>query len=139
MGPEVKTPQEKKTKKTEKTTEKPKETPPPVKKEKSPEKKEKAPEKSKSPEKKQKKPKDAKKPNEPKLYSGKLLLKIGDGGCRGTDWSKKGCPKFIGRVKPGLCAKECRKHSYCTAFHILKHDPRDKTYECFLFAHKDVT
>ena len=67
------------------------------------------------------------------------MLKIGDGGCRGTDWSKKGCPKFVGRVKPGLCAKECRKHSYCTAFHILKHDPKDNTYECYLFAHKDVT
>merc|ERR1712088_36701 len=35
----------------------------------------------------EKKPKETKKPDEPKLYSGKLLLKIGDGGCRGTDWS----------------------------------------------------
>ena len=65
-------------------------------------------------------------------------MKIGDGGCRGTDWNKKGCPKFVGRVDLDTCAKECRKHSYCTAFHILKHDPKDNTHECFLFAHKDV-
>ena len=65
-------------------------------------------------------------------------MKIGDGGCRGTDWNKKGCPKFVGRVDLDACAKECRKHSYCTAFHILKHDPNDNTHECFLFAHKDV-
>ena len=71
--------------------------------------------------------------------SGKLLTKIGDGGCRGVDWSKKGCPKFVGRVNLDQCAKECRKHSYCTAFHILKHNPEDNTHECFLFAHKEVT
>ena len=54
------------------------------------------------------------------------------------DWNKKGCPKFVGRVNLDTCAKECGKHSYCSAFHVLKHDTKDDTYECFLFGHKEV-
>ena len=67
------------------------------------------------------------------------MVKIGDGGCRGTAWNKKGCPKFVGRVTLEKCAAECRKHPYCTSFHVLKPDEKDQTHECFLFGHKEVT
>ena len=69
---------------------------------------------------------------------GKQLVKIGDGGCRGLDWNKAGCPKFVGRVNLQECAKECRRTTYCTAFHVLKHDKKDDTHECFIFGHKEV-
>lgn len=63
---------------------------------------------------------------------------MGEGGCRGLDWNRKGCPKFVGRVSLAKCGQECGKVSYCSAFHVLKHDEKDDTYECFLFGHKDV-
>ena len=51
---------------------------------------------------------------------------------------KKGCPKLIGRVTLDACAKECRKSSYCTAFHVLKFDSKDGTHECLIFGHDNV-
>jgi hypothetical protein len=69
---------------------------------------------------------------------GKKLVKIGDGGCRGEQWNKKGCPKFVGRVTLEACAKECRNNTYCTAFHVLKFVKADQTYECLMFGHKNV-
>ena len=67
-----------------------------------------------------------------------MLFKIGEGGCRGQDWNRKGCPKLIGRVTLDACAKECRKSSYCTAFHVLKFDSKDGTHECLIFGHDNV-
>ena len=67
-----------------------------------------------------------------------MLVKIGEGGCRGQDWNRKGCPKLIGRVTLDACAKECRKSSYCTAFHVLKFDSKDGTHECLIFGHDNV-
>ena len=73
-----------------------------------------------------------------KTDDGKSLFKIGEGGCRGQEWNKKGCPKLVGRVSLDVCAKECRKSSYCTAFHVLKFDAKDGTYECLMFGHDNV-
>ena len=67
-----------------------------------------------------------------------MLFKIGEGGCRGQDWNRKGCPKLIGRVTLDACAKECRKSNYCTAFHVLKFDSQDGTHECLIFGHDNV-
>ena len=66
------------------------------------------------------------------------MYKIGDGGCRGSDWNRKGCPKLLGRFTLDDCASECAKVNYCTAFHVLKFDTKDGKYDCLLFAHKDV-
>lgn len=68
---------------------------------------------------------------------GKYLKQIGIGGCRGKNWDKKNCPKFLGRRTLDTCAMECRKSDFCTAFHILKPDA-DQTFDCLLFSHKDV-
>ena len=46
------------------------------------------------------------------LVDGKFLTKLGDGGCRGHDWDKKGCPKFLGRKTKNECARECRKSEF---------------------------
>lgn len=67
-----------------------------------------------------------------------MLVKIGEGGCRGQDWNRKGCPKLIGRVTLDACAKECRKSNYCTAFHVLKFDSQDGTHECLIFGHVNI-
>ena len=43
---------------------------------------------------------------------GKFLQKVGDGGCRGPDWDRRGCPKFVGSKTKAECAWECRKSEF---------------------------
>ena len=46
------------------------------------------------------------------LDDGRYLTKLGDGGCRGHDWDRKGCPKFLGRKTLTECAWECRRSEF---------------------------
>jgi len=64
-----------------------------------------------------------------------FVTTVGEGGCRGSGWSKGQWPMDSGRKTLEACAKACQNEK-CTAFHILKEE--NGVFDCFLFGHKDV-
>eukprot|EP00096_Caligus_rogercresseyi_P016521 TRINITY_DN920_c0_g1_i3.p1 TRINITY_DN920_c0_g1~~TRINITY_DN920_c0_g1_i3.p1 ORF type:complete len:1395 (-),score=386.10 TRINITY_DN920_c0_g1_i3:125-4309(-) len=56
---------------------------------------------------------------------------IGEGGCRGPNWSSDDWPKPLGNNKD--CCSACTKTEGCTGYHISK-----KGKECVLYGHKDL-
>jgi hypothetical protein len=83
--------------------------------------------------KQEKKPKASSKTTGP--ISGKFIVSVGEGGCRGTGWDKGVWPVIAGKRLKNACATMCLSNG-CTAFHIL-HEEKG-LYDCLLFGHDDV-